>query len=382
VRKFVTFVALCLLVVLPLPAAARSLPAPPPVEGFPVPPPPQVGAETWILYDDTYGVVLAADDPDERRALASTTKIMTALLAIEHGDLDRLVTVSSRAASVGEASIGLVAGEQVPLRALVAALLVRSGNDAATAVAEAVGGSVEGFVRLMNERAAELGLENTSFANPHGLDAADHYSSAADLLALSLVAMENPEFARYAESRKIAIRDSPTGIRRVATSTNRLLETYDGAIGVKTGFTSRAALVMVAAAERDGRRLYAVVMGSGGRGGHFDDAAALLDYGFSEFGVVPVISAGAPYATLRTSGTVERLQALGSVEVLVHLAGAGLLDPPSLAVQSDQAVLTATAPGDEPVVVELGRPEPAALPGLAEAVDWPLRYWRLLTGDG
>lgn len=381
-RRLVTFLALCLLVVVPLPASARSLPAPPPVEGFPVPPPPQVGAQTWILYDDTYDIVLAADDPDERRALASTTKIMTALLAIEDGDLDRLVTVSARAASVGEASIGLVAGERVPLRALVAALLVRSGNDAATAVAEAVGGSVEGFVELMNERAAELGLENTSFANPHGLDAPGHYSSAADLLTLSLVAMEHTEFARYAQSRKIALRDSPTGVRRVATSTNRLLESYEGAIGVKTGFTSQAALVMVAAAERDGRRLYAVVMGSGGRGGHFDDASALLDYGFSAFGVVPVITAGEPYATLRTSATVERLRAQGSVEVLVHLSGAGLLDPPSLAVESDHAVLTAAGPSDEPVTVALGRPEPGSLPGLAEAVDWPLRYWRLLTGDG
>jgi serine-type D-Ala-D-Ala carboxypeptidase (penicillin-binding protein 5/6) len=382
VRRLFTLLSLCLLVAVPLPAAARSLPPPPPVDGFPVSPPPEVGAQTWILYDDTYGMVLGSRSPDERRALASTTKIMTALLAIEHGGLDELVTVSSRAASVGEASIGLVAGERVPLRALVAALLVRSGNDAAVAVAEAVAGSLEGFVALMNERAAELGLDNTSFANPHGLDAPGHYSSAADLLALTRVAMEHPEFARYVGSRKIAIRDAPTGVRRVATSTNRLLESYEGAIGVKTGFTSRAALVMVAAAERDGRRLYAVVMGSGGRGGHFDDAAALLDYGFDAFGVVPVIAAGEPYATLRTSVVAERLEAVASVEVLVHLAGVGLLDPPSLAVDSDRAVLTATGPADEQVVVELGRPQGAALPGLAEAVDWPRRYWRLLTGDG
>lgn len=378
-RLLVAVVALAL-VVSAAPAAGAGVPATvPPVDGFPVPSPPEVGAETWVLFDDTYGVVLGAEGADVERALASTTKIMTALVALEEGDLDSQVAVSARAAGIGEAEIGLVPGERLPLKALVAALLVRSANDAAVATAEAVGGSVEGFVGMMNDKAEELGLEHTSFANPHGLDAPGHYSSAADLLTLARVAMENPEFAEMVAARKVALRDAPDGTRRVAKTTNGLFERMDGVIGVKTGFTSRAALVMVAAAERDGRRLYAVVMGSKGRGGHFDDAQALLEYGFESFGVVPVIVAGEPYATLRTSSTEKRLTAAASVEALVHLSGARI-DEPRLAVEGDRAVISVDAP--EAQSVELDRREPDPLPGVEDAFGWVGRYWEYLTGDG
>lgn len=365
----------------PAPASGAPVPAPaPPVDGFPVPNPPAVGAKTWILYDDTYGVVLGAKDPDLERPMASTTKIMTALVAIEEGDLSSEITVSNRAAAIGEAEIGLVPGETLPMKALVSALLIRSANDAAMAVAEGVGGTVEGFVDLMNAKARELGLEHTSFANPHGLDAPGHYSSARDLLTMSLAGMEHSEFAGPVGSTKVALRDSPEGRRRVASTTNRLFERMDGVIGVKTGFTSGALLVMVAAAERDGRRLYAVVMGSGGRGGHFDDAQALLEYGFDEFGVVPVIAAGDPYATLRTSATVERLTAAASVEALMHLAASGVYGEPELTSDGDQAVLTVEAP--EPQVVELERAESEPLPGVGEALAWFGRYWSAVTGNG
>lgn len=379
-RKLLLLLIALALVVVSAPVAGAAVPATvPPVDGFPVPSPPEVGAETWILYDDTYGVVLASDEEDVERALASTTKIMTALVALEEGDLESQVVVSARAAGIGEAEIGLVPGERLPMKALVAALLVRSANDAAMAVAEGVGGSVEGFVAMMNDKAAELGLEHTSFANPHGLDAPGHYSSAADLLTMARAAMENPEFADMVGATKVALRDAPDGTRRVAETTNRLFERMDGVIGVKTGFTSRAALVMVAAAERDGRRLYAVVMGSKGRGGHFDDAQALLEYGFESFGVVPLIAAGEPYATLRTSSTEERLNAAASVEVLVHLAGARI-DEPRLVVEGDQAVISVESP--EEVTVELERQEPEPLPGLEDAFAWVGRYWGYLTGNG
>ena len=144
----------------------------------------------------------------------------------------------------------------------------------------------------MNAKAAELGLVNTSFVNPHGLDHPDHYSSARDLLTVTLAAMDDPDFARLVEARSANLPANPDGEPRVAINRNELLATYPGAIGVKTGFTNQALLTLVAASEREGRRLYAVVLGSDD---HFGDATALLDYGFAEFGVmtlVPVASTG------------------------------------------------------------------------------------------
>src|SRR5690606_15808693 len=134
-----------------------------------------------------------ASEPDVRRPMASTTKIMTALLALKYGSLDDFIEVSQRAADVGEAEVGLVSGEKLQMRHLVKALVVRSANDASMAVAEHIGGSVEGFVDMMNAEAEAMGLENTQFANPHGLDREGHYSSPRDLLEMGLAAMSYPE---------------------------------------------------------------------------------------------------------------------------------------------------------------------------------------------
>ena len=165
--------------------AAVAAPVRIPVGPGAVPDPPEVSAPAWILYDATWDVVLAGEGVDEVRPMASTTKMMTALLAIEHGGLDDEVLVSPNAAAIGEAEIGLEPGERLTLRQLVTALMIRSANDASIAVAEHVAGSEEAFVALMNARAEELGLEETRFANPHGLDAPGHHSSARDLLSLA-----------------------------------------------------------------------------------------------------------------------------------------------------------------------------------------------------
>jgi D-alanyl-D-alanine carboxypeptidase len=238
--------------------------------------PPELTARTWILYDADTGVVLAARDADQERAMASVTKIMTALVTIENAELDDRVRVSARAAAVGEAEIGLYAGELWTVRELLAAIMVRSANDAAVALAEHVGGSVEGFAAMMNEKAAQLGLEHSQFVNPHGLDAPDHYTSAADLVVMAEAALEHPYLAQLARTKLVTFRPTPEGVNRKAQSTNKLLGVYPGVVGLKTGFTARAALVLVGATEANGRKLISVVMGSHA---HFDDTRKLVDYG-------------------------------------------------------------------------------------------------------
>jgi D-alanyl-D-alanine carboxypeptidase len=342
-----------------IPAEAASVPLDPlpPRPGRLVAPAPDVSALSWVLFDETADWLIASHEPDVQRPLASTTKMMTALIAAERSSLDEMVTVSAGAAEAGEAEIGLVAGEVVRMGDLVSAILSRSANDAAAAIAEHVGGSIEGFADLMNERAAEMGLTNSHFVNPHGLDSPEHYSSAADLLEMARAILANPQLAAMVQSTSIDFPTAPDGTLRGGPSTNSLLNTYDGAIGVKTGFTLQASLVLAAAAERDGRRLLVVVMGSEGVGGHFADAAALLDYGFSEGAIQP-----SPEDAL----AAIRLQQAARIETLTWLAASGLLT-------------TDSAPAVRIEVLNRGASE---LPGWREALSWVPRYWAWLSGDG
>lgn len=238
-RIFPAAIAAILLVTLALPAAAAPLVFPlRDQDGFPLDnDPPSVTAASWILYDQSSETVLGEWDADSPRPMASITKIMTVLLAIENGDLDEMVTVSEEAAGQGGQEIGLVAGETVSLGALVRAAMIRSGNDSAAAIAEHIGGSIDGFVAMMNDRAAELGMANTHFSNPNGLDTAGHYSTARDMLLVSLEAMAHPEFEELARSRAMVFPDTPDGTPRTASNTNRILNSYEGTIGVKTGET-------------------------------------------------------------------------------------------------------------------------------------------------
>lgn len=262
---------------------------PPPIPLIEAPEPPVVEAESWLLFDDRNEVVLAEHNADVRLPMASTTKLMTALLAVEMGDLSSPVQVSREAAEVAGSGVNLIEGEVFLLRTLVRALLIRSGNDAATAVAEHLGGSTEEFVVLMNQRARELGLEDTVYANAHGLDHPDQYSTARDLLSLTREVMKHEELAEAVGTGQISLRDAPTGDQRVYSNTNDLLSEYEGMFGVKTGFTSGAGRVLVAGAERGDRRLLSVVMKTAD---HFADTRALLDYGFLSFGSVPGLVAG------------------------------------------------------------------------------------------
>ena len=341
--------------VLALPAAGAPLTFPTRVQdGFASPGPPMVTAAAWILFDESNEVVLASHLSTQERAVASTTKIMTGLLALEGSNLTDVVTISTRATDAGEREIDLVAGEQVTMSALLKAAMIHSANDAAIAIAEHVGGSVEGFVDMMNERARELGLTETHFANPHGLDAPDHYSSARDLLDLARVAMAFPEFRDNVRSRMVIFPDAPDGSKRIGTTTNLLLGVYDGAGGIKTGFTSEALLTFVATAEQGGRRLYAVVLGSEGDRAHFADARSLLDYGFRQLGIYGTVSTGNPYVSAKQRVEPGPLVATSTIETFIHLAGQGLMtDPPSP---------TAIVPEPVPLPVEVVTRHPVSPP--------------------
>ncbi|MCL6611616.1 MAG: D-alanyl-D-alanine carboxypeptidase [Peptococcaceae bacterium] len=228
--------------------------------------------------DAETGQVLYAKNPHQPRPIASTTKIMTALLAIECGDLKGEVTVSPRAAGVDGSSIYLRAGEKLSLEELLYGALLHSGNDACVAIAEHVAGREEIFIDWMNYKALKMGLKNTHFSNTNGLPHKEHYSSAYDLAAIAMYALKNPVFNRIVATKNHFI-NGPGG-RRHLSNTNQMLWGYKGADGVKTGTTNAAGKCLVASASREGRRLIAVVLHSDNR---YADSIRLLDYGFSNF---------------------------------------------------------------------------------------------------
>ncbi len=233
------------------------------------------------------GEIVFERDADTRRPMASTTKIMTALVAIESGDLQREVTVAPEAVGVEGSSVYLKAGDRLNLESLVWALMLESANDAAAAIAMELGGSIEGFAALMNEKAASLGLENTHFTNPHGLSDEDHYTTARELALLSAHALQNETFRTIAASPSHRIRIGDT--ERMLHNHNKMLRLYDGAVGVKTGFTKASGRCLVSAAEREGLTLVAVTLNAPD---DWHDHAAMLDLGFSSLESVRLIEAG------------------------------------------------------------------------------------------
>jgi len=231
-------------------------------------------ATSAILMDADSGRVLYEQNADAKMLIASTTKIMTALVAIREGDLAETVKVSRKAAYTEGSSMYLKEGEELTLETLLYGLMLCSGNDAAVAVAEAVGGSEDGFVRMMNETARELGMEHTSFANPNGLDHENHYSTARDMAVLACAAMENTTLVRIVSTRNVTIGG------RTMTNHNKLLSYMDGCVGLKTGYTKAAGRTLVSCAERNGQRLVAVTLQDGN---DWADHQALFEYGFSTY---------------------------------------------------------------------------------------------------
>ena len=242
-------------------------------------------AASSCLIEAQTGEVLFAENADEKRAMASTTKIMTAVLTIEAGDLDREFVVDDYAIMVEGTSMGLQKGDRVSRRDLLYGILLPSGNDAANAAAVSVSGSSSAFVKLMNDKAAELGLKNTHFANPSGLDAKGHYTSARDLASLAAYAMKNELFREIVscKSKKLEYGNPP--YPRTLYNSNKMLTKYSGACGVKTGFTDNARRCLVSAAERNGVTLIAVTLSDGN---DWNDHINMLDYGFSQVSAFPL----------------------------------------------------------------------------------------------
>ena len=241
-------------------------------------------AQSAILIDAETGNVLYEHNADERHGPASVTKIMTLLLiveALERGEfsLDDTVSASAEASSLGGSQIYLKEGETLSVRDMIKSIVIASANDAAYAMGEFVSGSNDAFVRRMNERAHELGMNNTHFVNAHGLDDDDHYTSARDIAVMSRELISHKMIFDYTKIRLDSIRDGAFTL----TSTNKLLRSYEGITGLKTGSTSKSLFSMSATAERDGVSLIAVVMTSPTGDDRFKDAARLLDYGFERY---------------------------------------------------------------------------------------------------
>lgn len=254
---------------------------------------PRVEGRAYLVQNGATGEVLLRFHERERLPIASITKLMTVLVALEHAGLDDVVTVSRHAAAVGESTISLRKGEQIAVGDLVKAALIQSANDAAVALAEHVGlGSVTRFVELMNAKARRLGLADTHFLNPDGLDAPGHYSSARDVTKLARVAMRNPVVRDAVRQTEATI----AGDRRLETW-NDLLSTFPSLLGVKTGHTAGAGWSEVAAARGRGVTIYATLLGGATRAGRNDDLGELLAWGLSRYRAVHVIATGRVYAT-------------------------------------------------------------------------------------
>ncbi len=237
-----------------------------------------VSASSAALYEPETGSFIYEKDGRTRRGMASTTKIMTGLVAIENCPLDRHVKIDPRACGTEGSSIYLKPGEELTMEELLYALLLNSANDAAAAIAYEVGGSIEGFAAMMNARAEKLALRDTHFMNPHGLDDKEHYTTACDLAIITAAALKNDCFRTIVSTYKKTIPGSAPGTQRYLVNHNRLLKSFSGSIGVKTGFTRKCGRCLCGAAERDGLRLISVTLNAPD---DWNDHKKMLSTGFS-----------------------------------------------------------------------------------------------------
>jgi len=251
----------------------------------------QVGstAKAAVLIERSTGRVLLEHNASEELPMASTTKVMTALLAMERGNPDDVVTVSRNAYGVPGTSIYLGLGEKLTLRDLLYGLLLASGNDAAVAIAEHIGGDVATFCSMMTERAAELGCTHTVFSTPHGLPGENHHTTAKELALIAREAMKHELFREIVSTRRASIPWEGRSYQRILNNKNRLLADYEGATGIKTGYTRAAGRCLVFGAQREGMEVIGVVLNCGD---WFDEAARLMDRGFAACEMFTALEAG------------------------------------------------------------------------------------------
>ena len=242
---------------------------------------PVLNSKAAIIYDRTTKKVMWGKNIDTKRAMASTTKIMTAVVVLENCNLTDVVTISKKASNTGGSRLKLNTGDKITVNDLLYGLMLRSGNDAAVALAEFAGESVEGFANLMNKKAIELGLEKTHFVTPHGLDNEEHYTTAYELAFLTDYALNNPVFSKIVSTKIYTI--NVNGVNRTISNTNELLGNLRGVDGVKTGFTGNAMRCLVTSCTRDGNQIITVVLGADTKKQRTQDSIKLINYAFSNY---------------------------------------------------------------------------------------------------
>lgn len=247
---------------------------------------PSINSRAAIIYDRTSGFVLYGKNENEKRKMASTTKIMTAIVVLENSNLDDIVTVSSKAAGTGGSRLGLRKDDKISVRDLLYGLLLCSGNDAAVALAEHVGGDISGFATLMNNKCNSLGLTSTHFVTPHGLDDDNHYTTAYELAIITNYALKNETFYNFVGTKNYTV--SINGKPKNLSNTNELLGNLNGVYGVKTGFTNGANRCLVTAIKRDNMDLICVVLGADTKKDRTRDSVQLLEYAFKNFKMVNI----------------------------------------------------------------------------------------------
>ena len=260
-----------------------------------------LSAQSAVLIDARDGRVLYEKDADTPRPMASTTKIMTAVVALESCDVNEIIEIADEAVGVEGSSIYLQKGERMTLLELLYALLLQSANDAAVAIAVGVGGSVGNFADMMNEKAVSLGLTSTHFENPNGLDADGHVTTARELALLTAYALKNPTFAEIVATYKRKI-SGPDGTVRLVVNHNKLLNMYDGCVGVKTGFTKKSGRCLVSAACRESLTLVSVTLSAPD---DWRDHMAMLNYGYENYCCEILCDEGGFIETLPVVGGVQ-----------------------------------------------------------------------------
>jgi D-alanyl-D-alanine carboxypeptidase (penicillin-binding protein 5/6) len=288
--------------------------------------PPKISSAAAVAIDTINGRILYNKNAFKKRQMASTTKMMTAILAIEKGNLDDVVTVSRRAASIGGSQAHLKVGEKIKMEHLLYALMLPSGNDAAIAIAEHIAGSVEAFIKMMDAKAYEIGAKNTKYGSPHGLDR-NNYSTAYDLAMIARYCLNNPTFAKIVSTKSKVIPRQGMENGKEYSNTNEMLESYEGADGVKTGYTGPAGRCLVTSATRDGWQVVSVVLGANSRYNRSNDSRKILDYVFSNFPLITVLPDGQKMKSIPVvKGKKEKVYAVNKGEISMHLNDAELVN--------------------------------------------------------
>ncbi|MFQ5574479.1 MAG: D-alanyl-D-alanine carboxypeptidase family protein [Terriglobia bacterium] len=285
---------------------------------------PDLTGQSVILIDADTGTVLGEKAAREKRAIGSTTKIVTAILALEKRSLEDLVSTSESAPLAGGSEVGLGMGDQLTVRDLLYSLMVASANDAAVVLAENIGESVPSFAQMMNDKAEQIGAKDSNFVNPHGLHDPNHYSTAADLSLMAQYAMKNKVFREIVATKERPIALPGAAAPRTMTNRNRLLWLYEPAIGIKTGFVKEAGYCLVAAAEKNGLTLISVVLGAPTKAASNEDSVKAFTYGFDSYARKQFIRKGRTYGRIKIPFSRGKKLAVVAERSFSFLEGEGI----------------------------------------------------------